>query len=48
MYSLSSYFSEKPKDVLVDKKSRNIEATGNLTGDKKVDNPYLDDWNKNG
>ncbi|PIT37881.1 hypothetical protein BHC43_08265 [Snodgrassella alvi] len=46
MYSHSSYFREKPKDVLVDEKGRNIDANGNLTGDKKVDNPYLDDWNK--
>ncbi|PIT53339.1 hypothetical protein BHC44_05965 [Snodgrassella alvi] len=46
MYSHSSYFREIPVKYLVDEKGRNIDANGNLTGDKKVENPYRDEFNK--
>ncbi len=46
MYSHSSYFRETPRKYLVDEKGRNIDANGNLTGDRKVENPYLDDFNE--
>lgn len=44
MYSHSSYFREEPVKYLVDEKGRNIDANGNSTGDKKVDNPYHADF----
>ncbi|WP_370388087.1 hypothetical protein ABVQ18_17945 [Snodgrassella alvi] len=46
MYSHSSYFGEVPKKILLDEKGRNIDADGNLTGNKQNDNPYLDEFNK--
>ena len=45
MYSHSSYFREKPKDILVDEKGRNIDKDGNLTGDKVNKNPYDTEFN---
>lgn len=44
MYSHSSYFREKPKDILVDEKGRNIDSDGNLTGGKVNKNPYRQDF----
>ncbi|PIT51662.1 hypothetical protein BHC48_03005 [Snodgrassella communis] len=44
LYSHSSYFREKPKDILIDEKGRNIDANGNLTGGREVKNPYRQDF----
>ena len=46
MYSHSSYFREKPKDILVDEKGRNIDVNGNLTGNIINDNPYREEFEK--
>ena len=46
MYSHSSYFREKPKDILIDEKGRNIDANGNLTGGKEVKNPYKKEFDE--
>ncbi|PIT53347.1 hypothetical protein BHC44_06005 [Snodgrassella alvi] len=44
LYSHSSYFREVPTKYLVDDRGRNIDANGNLTGNIKNDNPYLEDF----
>jgi filamentous hemagglutinin len=46
MYSHSSYFREEPVRYLVDEKGRNIDANGNLTGDRKVNNPYKKEFDE--
>nr|WP_218966490.1 hemagglutinin repeat-containing protein [Snodgrassella alvi] len=45
MYSHSSYFGEIPNQKLIDEKGRNIDANGNLTGERKNENPYFKDFN---
>ena len=45
MYSHSNYFREKPKDILVDEKGRNIDKDENLTGDKVNKNPFDTEFN---
>ncbi|WP_367438577.1 hypothetical protein ABX014_08130 [Snodgrassella alvi] len=44
MYSHSSYFREIPYKFLKDSYGRNIDKSGNLTGNIEVDNPYCEDF----
>ncbi|WP_370388085.1 hypothetical protein ABVQ18_17935 [Snodgrassella alvi] len=46
MYSHNSYYREKPKDILVDEKKRNIDVNGNLTGNIINDKPYREEFEK--
>ena len=44
MYSHSSYFREIPYKFLKDSYGRNIDKSGNLTGNIEVDNLYCEDF----